>query len=199
MIVGLPWSIAALAISGAMQFIPGLARLMATKAGNFLLFVVLCGGMNAVWIAGFSNVRRWFRRQSAALGLRGRYRSGPRHRRPSRDARRRPRCPQSQPAAKRPSRRSTRRRRNRLVATLYVRFPAPCRQLSPGHRNPRSIIPLFPYPRRARFQSPAPVPFKVAAGSAKPVETRLPARSANCPLRQPSAWGGRAPWRGGPC
>jgi len=55
-LVGLPWSIPVLLITGMISMIPGVGQFMATDAGNFFNFVVLCGGLNALLILGASKV-----------------------------------------------------------------------------------------------------------------------------------------------
>lgn len=61
LIAGLPSSIPVLVAARAMSVIPGVGRVMATEGANFLMFVVLCGGINAALILGASKVTRWLR------------------------------------------------------------------------------------------------------------------------------------------
>jgi hypothetical protein len=61
LIAGLPSSILVLVVAGALSVIPGVGRVMATEGANFLMFVVLCGGINAALILRPSRVIHWFR------------------------------------------------------------------------------------------------------------------------------------------
>lgn len=60
-VLGLPWSLPVLLIAAGISAIPGVDRIMATEGGNFLMFVVVCGGLNTTLILGISKVRRLMR------------------------------------------------------------------------------------------------------------------------------------------
>src|SRR5579872_2911176 len=60
-VVGLPWSIPVLLIGAGVSLIPGIDKIMATEGGNFFMFVVVCGGINAAFILGASRVLRFLR------------------------------------------------------------------------------------------------------------------------------------------
>jgi hypothetical protein len=60
-VVGLPWSIAVLLIAAGISTIPAVGKIIATEGGNFLMFVVVCGGLNAALILGASKVLRLMR------------------------------------------------------------------------------------------------------------------------------------------
>jgi len=60
-VVGLPWSIPALFIGAVASVIPGLDKIMATEGGNFFMFVVVCGGLNAIVILGAPKTLRLLR------------------------------------------------------------------------------------------------------------------------------------------
>src|SRR5258708_5532303 len=60
-VVGLPWSIPVLLIGAGVSLIPGIDKITATEGGNFFMFVVLCGGLNAILILGASKVLRLLR------------------------------------------------------------------------------------------------------------------------------------------
>ena len=67
-LVGLPWSIPVLLIAGIISRIPGVAQLVTTEAGNFFMFVLLCGGLNFAWILGPRRVMHLLR-SSARLRI----------------------------------------------------------------------------------------------------------------------------------
>ena len=63
LLVDLPWSALLLVLERLLvlfkeitDFIP-----LTTEGWNFFLFVILCAGLNGVWIVGISRVVRWFR------------------------------------------------------------------------------------------------------------------------------------------
>jgi hypothetical protein len=60
-VVRLPWSIPAILIGAGFSLIPGVDKIMATEGGNFFIFVVICGGLNAAFILGASRVLRLLR------------------------------------------------------------------------------------------------------------------------------------------
>jgi len=60
-VVGLPWSIPVLFMGAGLSLIPGIDKITATEGGNFFMFVVLCGGLNAVLILGASKAFRLLR------------------------------------------------------------------------------------------------------------------------------------------
>lgn len=59
--VSLPWSIPVLLVATAISAIPGVARVLPTEGGNFLMFVVICGGLNMALIIGVSRVSHGLR------------------------------------------------------------------------------------------------------------------------------------------
>jgi len=60
-VLGLPWSIPVLLVAAGISAIPGIGKIMATEGGNFLMSVVVCGGLNAMLILGVSKVWRLMR------------------------------------------------------------------------------------------------------------------------------------------
>jgi hypothetical protein len=60
-LVSLPWSIPTLLLPGMASRIPGVGQIIATDAGNFFMFVVLCSGLNVALILGASKVLRLLR------------------------------------------------------------------------------------------------------------------------------------------
>lgn len=65
--VSLPWSLLVLLVATTISTIPGVGRVLLTEGGNFLMFVVVCGGLNMALIIGASRVSCWLR--SNALHL----------------------------------------------------------------------------------------------------------------------------------
>ena len=61
-ILGLPWTILAMAIAYALSLaLPAVDHFLVTDAGNFFTAVIISGGMNAILILGVSRVFRWLR------------------------------------------------------------------------------------------------------------------------------------------
>ena len=60
--VCLPWSLPVLLILGPLfEAFPSTGRVLATDAGNFFFFVVVCGGLNSILILGIFRALRWMR------------------------------------------------------------------------------------------------------------------------------------------
>ncbi|MEO8658950.1 MAG: hypothetical protein ABI693_10795 [Bryobacteraceae bacterium] len=59
-VVCLPWSIPVLFVGSIALIIPGLDHIVPLEAANFIMFVVICGGLNAALILGRSRVVAWF-------------------------------------------------------------------------------------------------------------------------------------------
>ena len=66
LVVTLPWSIPIQAIGFSISFVPGMDKLLISEGSNFLMSVVICGGLNAALILGPSRVVRLLRNSSGA-------------------------------------------------------------------------------------------------------------------------------------
>lgn len=60
-LLGLPWSIAVILLVGGLSTLAtAVNQTIPLEAINFLLFVIVCGGLNAAWLIGIRRVLLWF-------------------------------------------------------------------------------------------------------------------------------------------